>query len=132
MSHNEFVRVEDYVKAKLGNAQLGVAPPTRKGAKGALTLGGVEIGHVVRDDEDGEVTYHVEVRVEAPGVSDVASALPALRARLGAPDLALAARGRITDSAEVTIDGEHIAVLYREGLGKFFFEMSILDMDLAD
>jgi hypothetical protein len=132
VSRNEFVQVENYIRTKLGSTGLGVAPPSRKGAKGVLTLGGIEIGHVVRDDEDGEVTFHVEVRVNAPGVTDMAGALPALCSRLGARDLALAARGRITDSVEVTIAGEHIAVLYREGPGKFFFEMSILDMDLED
>lgn len=56
-----------------------------------------------------------------------------LQTTFGNDQIVLVARGKPADSAEVTINGEFLGVIYRdddEGDVSFDFHMSVLDMDL--
>ena len=58
-----------------------------------------------------------------------------LRKTFGTPKLDVRARPKKTDSAEVFIGDEFIAVLFREdedGEISYQFQMAILDLDLAE
>jgi hypothetical protein len=58
-----------------------------------------------------------------------------LRKTFGTPKLEVRARPKKTDSAEVFIGDEFIAVLFREdedGEISYQFQMAILDLDLAE
>jgi hypothetical protein len=58
-----------------------------------------------------------------------------LRKTFGTPNLEVRARPKKTDSAEVFIGDEFIAVLFREdeeGEISYQFQMAILDLDLAE
>ena len=58
-----------------------------------------------------------------------------LRKTFGTPKLEVRARPKKTDSAEVFIGDEFIAVLFREdedGELSYQFQMAILDLDLAE
>lgn len=58
-----------------------------------------------------------------------------LRKTFGTPNLSVRARPKKTDSAEVYIGDEFIAVLYKEeedGELSYQFQMAILDIDLDD
>lgn len=58
-----------------------------------------------------------------------------LRKTLGSPKLTVRARPKKTDSAEVYIDEEYIAIVYKEeedGELSYQFQMAILDIDLEE
>jgi hypothetical protein len=58
-----------------------------------------------------------------------------LRKTFGTPNLEVRARPKKTDSAEVFIGDEFIAVLFREeedGETSYQFQMAILDLDLEE
>ena len=59
-----------------------------------------------------------------------------LKAKFGNKNIAVRSRGaQVSDSVEVLIDGEYIAVIYKdedEGETSFTLNMAILDIDLED
>jgi hypothetical protein len=64
---------------------------------------------------------------------EVAKVQAYLRKTFGTPSLEIRPRPKKTDSAEVFVNGEFIAVLFREeedGEVSYQFQMAILDLDL--
>jgi len=59
-----------------------------------------------------------------------------LKTKFGNQNIAVRSRGaQVSDSVEVLIDGEYIAVIYKdedEGETSFTLNMAILDIDLED
>ena len=66
---------------------------------------------------------------------EVVSSIETYLKRVLNPRVTLQARPRVTDSVEVLIDGEHIAVVYEiedEGETSWQLQMTILEEDLGD
>jgi hypothetical protein len=88
------------------------------------------IGRITVDDEDGDRSYNVTVPMET------GSAMPNLneivRGKFGNPKLRVVPRPKKTDSSEIYLEDEYIAVLFRDDASgrAWTFEMAILDIDL--
>jgi hypothetical protein len=61
MTPIDIARVETYLRRTLGNPKISVAVPKRKGATVEVTVDGEFIGTLHRDEEDGEVSYALNV-----------------------------------------------------------------------
>lgn len=63
MTPNEIARVQAYLRATLGNSRIHVDAPKRKGATVEVRIGDEFIGTLHRDDEDGEVSFNLNVTI---------------------------------------------------------------------
>lgn len=66
---------------------------------------------------------------------DMAKLQSYLQKKLGNAHLAVRSRGKVSDSAEVLLNGEFIGTIYKDvddGETSFDFNMAILDIDLAE
>jgi hypothetical protein len=88
------------------------------------------IGRVTLDDEDGDRSYNVTVPIEMPAVSPNLN--EAVRGKFGNQKLRVVPRPKKTDSSEIYLDDEYIAILFRDdATGRSWtFEMAVLDIDL--
>jgi hypothetical protein len=109
------------------------------GEEGELLIDGKRAAGVLRDDEEGEVSYSVSLVVPpAPGAKknapiddgERARLQNALRTLLHAVDLDVRARPRKTDSAEVYVNDEFIGTVSVDEDEGQVLTMSILDIDL--
>ena len=135
MDASERTRLQSYLRKLLGSPQLEIA--ARGGDEADLALSGKKVGDITKDDDEGELSYYLSVAVAGEkGVKELDSNERArtealLRARLGAPGLAVRPRPRKTDSAEVYVGDEFIGTLSLEDDG-YFLTCSILEMDLDE
>lgn len=129
MDRQELDRLQAYLRRML-NPEIGVAARARREDMAEVILGDEPIGRITVDDEDGDRSFNVTVPIE------MASATPnmneAVRNKFGNPRLRVVPRPKKTDSSEVYLDDEYIAVLFRDdGSGRSWtFEMAVLDFDL--
>lgn len=63
LSHSEITRLQTSLRRLLGSSKLTVNPPARKGMSVEVAVGGEVIGTVYRDDEEGEISYAVNITV---------------------------------------------------------------------
>ncbi len=135
MEASERTRLQSYLRKLLGSPQLELA--ARSDEEADLMVGGKKVGDVTKDEDEGELSYFVSVPVAGEkGAKELDAAERTrtealLRARLGAPQIAVRPRPRKTDSAEVYVDEEFIGTLSREDDG-YFLTCSILEMDLDE
>ena len=65
MNPDEISRLQTYLRKMFGNNTLTLVPPPRKGGTVEVKLEDEFIGTVHRDDEDGDVSYAVQIAVLA-------------------------------------------------------------------
>ena len=80
MTGSEIARVQDYLRKLLGNDQIVLAAPPRKGATVELSVAREVVGTVHRDDDEGEVSYSIHLTVLE---EDLAPEAPASRSAGG-------------------------------------------------
>jgi hypothetical protein len=136
----EIGRLESYLRKAFGSPGMSVR--AKSGDEAELLLSGARVGDISKDEDEGELSYFVNVGfARAPGAKKDAPIDDAervrlqgvLRAALAAPGLAVRARPRKTDSAEVYVGEEFIGTLSRDEESReygYFLTMSILDIDL--
>ena len=141
MNPAEIGRLEAYLRKVLGSSAVSVRARNKEEAE--LVASGAVLGEIVRDEDEGELSYFISVGVSrakgaaknAPiDVEERTRMQAELRAKLGAPALEVRPRPRKTDSAEVYVGEEFIGTLSREEAGDIgaYLTMSILDIDLDD
>lgn len=129
MDRQELDRLQAYLRRTL-NPEISVAARARREDMAEVILNDEPIGRITLDDEDGERAYNFTVPIEmqsaTPNMND------AVRGKFGNPKLRVVPRPKKTDSSEVYLDEEYIAVLFRDdGTGRnWTFEMAVLDFDL--
>lgn len=129
MDRQELDRLQAYLRRML-NPGISVAARAQRKDMAEVILGDEPIGRITVDDEDGDRSYNVTVPIE------MASATPnmneAVRGKFGNPRLRVVPRPKKTDSSEIYLDDEYIAVIFRDdGSGRnWTFEMAVLDFDL--
>ena len=140
MDKSEIAKLEAFLRKSIGAPGLSVK--SRGDDEGDFLAGGVVIGEVIKDEDEGELSYFVNVGVsratgakkDAPIDDAERMRLQAvLREKLGGPQLAVRARPRKTDSTEVYVGDEFIGTLSRDEESKefgYFLTISILDIDL--
>ena len=137
MTPSETARLGAYLSKLLGSPTASVH--SLGGEGGELLIDGRRAASVLRDDEEGEVSYAISLVVPpAPGAkknapiddAERARLQAALRTLLHAADLDVRARPRKTDSAEVYVHDEFVGTVSVDEDEGQVLTMSILDIDL--
>lgn len=68
MQPNEIASVQAYLRKTLGNAELVVNPPRKRGAPIEIYIGDEFIGVLHRDDDEGEVSYSLLMTILAADI----------------------------------------------------------------
>jgi hypothetical protein len=63
MTPSEIARVEAYLRATFGNPRIRIEPPKKQGAPIEVSIGDEFIGVLYRDEEDGEVSYSLNISI---------------------------------------------------------------------
>ncbi|MBY0532166.1 MAG: DUF3126 family protein [Xanthobacteraceae bacterium] len=129
MDRAELDRLQDYLR-KMLNPEIGLAARARVENMAEIVLGDEPIGRVTVDDEDGDRSYNVTVPVEMPSATPNLNDV--IRAKFGNQKLRVVPRPKKTDSSEIYLEDEYIAVLFRDDASgrSWTFEMAVLDIDL--
>ena len=128
MEKAELDRVQSYLRRLFGNHEIRVTARPQREDLAEVHIGSELIGMLSLDDEDGDRSYNFQVGVQATRFDH---AQEALRKLFGNPNIRVLARPRKTDSADIQIGEEFIAVLFlEEGERSYSFQMAILDTDL--
>ena len=102
--------------------------------KAEVFLGQVPFADLMRDDDEGELSYVFEQSFRLKR-EEAISVQKHLRVRFNNEQLELRKRTQSDGSAEIYIGSEFIAVLYREDMESeysYHIAMSILDIDLEE
>jgi hypothetical protein len=63
MTPSEIARVEAYLRATFGNVRIRINPPKKRGAPIEVTIGEEFIGVLHRDEDDGELSYSLQMTI---------------------------------------------------------------------
>jgi hypothetical protein len=125
---SELEKVQNYLRRLFGNPEIKLTPRMRREDMAEVYIGGELNGMLTPDTEDGDRSYNLQIGVPE---RELGPAQAWLKRVLGNPNVRVLARPKKTDSAEVFIGDEFIAVLFLEEGGKSFaFQMAILDSDV--
>jgi hypothetical protein len=134
MTPSEISKLQAYLRKVYGSRSLGVRARPKKDTADFM-IGEAAVGSIVVDDEDGDRSYQLSWEIKEPpqplGVQELVRLQSYLRERLGAKALAVRARGKIKDSAEVFVGDESYGIITADK-SSYQFQMAILDIDLED
>lgn len=63
MKPSEIARVEAYLRATFGNDRIRIAPPKKANAPIEVSIGDEFIGVLHRDEDEGEVSYSLNISI---------------------------------------------------------------------
>ena len=63
MTANEIARVQSYLRRVLSNERIAITPPVRVGAPVEVSVAGEFIGVLYRDDDEGEVSFSLNISI---------------------------------------------------------------------
>jgi hypothetical protein len=63
MTPNEISRVQAYLRRLFANDRIAIDPPPKRGAPVEVRVGDEFIGVLHRDDEEGEVSYALQIAI---------------------------------------------------------------------
>jgi len=63
MTANEIARVQSYLRRTLANERIAITPPIRPGAPVEVTVAGEFIGVLYRDEDEGEVSFSLNISI---------------------------------------------------------------------
>lgn len=78
MTPNEIARVQEYLRRLFANERIAIDLPARPNAPVEVRVGDEFIGVLHRDDEDGEVSYALQITILS---EDLPPAAPLKRTR---------------------------------------------------
>jgi hypothetical protein len=132
----EVRQLDGYLKKLFGTQNIRVVP---KGADTAeVFVGEDDLGELTVDDEEGERSYNFRMVIQVgndPSIQPVPTLNAYLRGKFENDNIRVVPRPKKTDSLEVYIGEEFIAVLFLEiekGRRSYILELPILDVDLVD
>jgi hypothetical protein len=110
--------------------EIELAARARREDMAEVILNDEPIGRITVDDEDAERAYNVTIPIEMPSATPNLN--EAVRGKFANPRLRVVPRPKKTDSSEIYLDDEYIAVLFRDDASgrSWTFEMAVLDIDL--
>jgi hypothetical protein len=137
MDVSEVRKLDAFLKKQFGNARIRVVPKAGKEDGADVHVGEERIGKLTVDDEDGDRSYNVEIKItlgEAAGVNNLKAIEAYLRRKFDNEQIRVVARQRKSDSAEVFMGQDNIGVLFfdEKEQRSCFFEMPIIDLDLEE
>ena len=136
MNVQEVRQLDGYLKKLFGNQNIRVVP---KGSDTAeVFVGEDDLGELTVDDEEGERSYNFRMVIQVgndPSIQPVPTLNAYLRSKFENDNIRVVPRPKKTDSLEVYMGEEFIAVLFLEiekGRRSYILELPILDVDLVD
>ena len=133
MKPEEVSQLEIYLQKQFNLPSIEIRQ-TPDDEKAEVFLGQVPFGDLLRDDDEGELSYVFEQSFRLKR-EEALTVQKHLRMRFNNDKLELRKRPQSDGSSEVYIGSEFIAVLYREEIEddhSYHIAMSILDIDLED
>lgn len=136
MDVQEIRKIDGYLKKLFGNAQIRVVPKSSDTAE--IFAGEDDLGELTVDDEEGERSYNFRMVIQVgndPSIQPVPTLNAYLRNKFDNDKIRVVPRPKKTDSLEVYMGEEFIAVLFLEiekGRRSYILELPILDVDLVD
>jgi hypothetical protein len=129
VDRQELDRLQSYLR-RLLNPEIQIAARARRDDMAEVILNDEPIARITLDDEDGDRSFNLTMPLEL--TSEPGNLNEAIRAKLGNPKLRVVGRPKKTDSSEVYLDDEFIAVIFRDDSSgrSWTFEMAVLDTDL--
>lgn len=130
LQKSELKQLQAFLRRQFGNDDLRVTIDARNQEAGAVHLGERKIATITVDDEDGDRSFALEMKI--PVARDVLQDY--LRRLFENENLKLVARARKTDSVELNNGPDHIGIISADDArgSSFTLQMSILDFDLED
>lgn len=128
MNPKELEGLQTYLQRLFGNPAIRVQPRPQKEDTAEVYIGGELVAMITLDDEDGDRSFNLQMAIHE---IELERAQSHLRRLLGNPSIKVLARPKKTDSAEVFVGEEFIAVLFvEERDSSFSLQMAILDTDI--
>jgi hypothetical protein len=129
LDRQELDRLQAYLRRML-SPEIGLAARARRDDMAEVILNDEPVGRITVDDEDGDRSYNVTIPIEMPSATPNLN--EAVRGKFGNPQLRVVPRPKKTDSSEIYLGEEYIAVLFRDDASgrTWTFEMAVLDIDL--
>jgi hypothetical protein len=135
MTPSELSKLQAYLRKVYGTKSLSVRAQPKSSDTADLLAGDRAFATITVDDEDGDRSYQVQWEIrEQPqplAVAELVRLQTFLRDRLDCKTLAVRARGKLKDSAEVFVGEESVGLITAED-SSYQFNMAILDIDLED
>ena len=135
MNVQEVRQLDGYLKKLFGTQNIRVVP---KGSDTAeVYVGEDDLGELTVDDEEGERSYNFRMVIQVgndPSIQPVSTLNAYLRGKFENDNIRVVPRPKKTDSLEVYMGEEFIAVLFLEiekGRRSYILELPILDVDLV-
>jgi len=132
----EVRQLDGYLKKLFGTQNIRVVP---KGSDTAeVYVGEDDLGELTVDDEEGERSYNFRMVIQVgndPSIQPVPTLNAYLRGKFENDNIRVVPRPKKTDSLEVYMGEEFIAVLFLEiekGRRSYILELPILDVDLVE
>ncbi|HET9689293.1 MAG TPA: DUF3126 family protein [Pseudolabrys sp.] len=136
MDVHEVRKIDGYLKKLFGNAHIRVVPKSNDTAE--VFVGEDDLGELTVDDEEGDRSYNFRMVIQVgndPSIQPVPTLNAYLRGKFDNEKIRVVPRPKKTDSLEVYLSEEFIAVLFLEiekGRRSYILELPILDVDLVD
>jgi hypothetical protein len=129
VDRQELDRLQAYLRRML-SPEIGLAARARRDDMAEVIINDEPVGRITVDDEDGDRAYNVTIPIEMPSATPNLN--EAVRGKFGNPQLRVVPRPKKTDSSEIYLNDEYIAVLFRDDASgrTWTFEMAVLDIDL--
>ena len=129
MDRQELDRLQVYLRRML-SPEIALATRARRDDMAEIILNDEPIGRITVDDEDGDRSYNVTIPIETPSATPNLNEV--VRGKFGNPKLRVVPRPKKTDSSEIYLNDEYIAVLFRDDASgrTWTFEMAVLDIDI--
>jgi Protein of unknown function (DUF3126) len=126
----EIVKLREFLRKSFGAPALQVAPNSQSAEAADVSLGERKIGSLIVDDEDGDRSFSLEVKL--PVGREVLQNY--LRKLFDNEKLTTVARQRKTDSVELNNGSEFLGVISADDPkgSSFTLQMAILDIDLDE
>ncbi len=135
MNVQEVRQLDGYLKKLFGTQNIRVVP---KGSDTAeVYVGEDDLGELTVDDEEGERSYNFRMVIQVgndPAIQPVPTLNAYLRSKFENDNIRVVTRPKKTNSLEVYMGEEFIAVLFLEiekGRRSYILELPILDVDLV-
>ena len=135
MDVHEVRKIDGYLKKLFGNAHIRVVPKSNDTAE--VFVGEDDLGELTVDDEEGDRSYNFRMVIQVgndPSIQPVPTLNAYLRGKFDNEKIRVVPRPKKTDSLEVYLSEEFIAVLFLEiekGRRSYILELPILDVDLV-
>jgi hypothetical protein len=130
LDKSELRKLQGFLRSSLGADAIKVTLDPKNSDGAAVYFGERQIGAIVVDDEDGDRSFAFSMPI--PVGREVLQSY--LRKLFENDRLAVAPRGRKTDSVELTCDGEYLGIISADDPKQttYTLQIAILDFDLEE